>query len=219
VRLVFLGPPGAGKGTQGALLSERQGVEILVSGDLLREAVRNGDPIGREVARCMKQGALVPDSMITELILARLGPLGPGETFVLDGFPRTESQAKVLDDFLTQRGQPGVDRAVDFKISAESIIRRLAGRRVCRGCGATYHLRNLPPWQPGICDRCGDQLKTRSDDDPATIGNRLEVYHRETEPVLSFYRAQGKLRAVSGELDIEEQYEALLALLRQEGLM
>lgn len=218
MRAAFLGPPGAGKGTQAELLSRRLGICCLASGNILREAVRNGDPIGKEAARHMEEGSLVPDPLVTELILQRLEPLGAGDSFVLDGFPRTEAQARALDRRLGERGQPPLDVAVDFEMPAERIIRRLAGRRICQGCGANYHLQNLPPKRPGVCDRCGGQLTAREDDDPETIRKRLVVYHEETEPLLAFYRAQGKLRAVRGDLEIEEQYRAVVDLLKREGL-
>ena len=219
MRLVFLGPPGAGKGTQAELLSERRRVKVLASGNILREAIRNGDPIGKEAARCMEEGVLVPDQLITDLILHRLKPVSNGDSFVLDGFPRTVLQAQSLDAWLKQRGQAGIDLAVDFEISEGAIVRRLAGRRICKGCGANYHLQNLPPKREGLCDRCGKELGFRSDDDLGTIGKRLVVYHQETEPLLSFYRKQNKLRRVPGELAIEAQYEALLDLLKKERLV
>ena len=219
MRLVFLGPPGAGKGTQAELLLERHGVMFLASGNILRDAIRDGDPIGREAARCMEMGVLVPDELVTDLILKRLEPIGSGDSFVLDGFPRTESQARALDSWLAQRSQPPIQMAVDFDISPEKIIKRLAGRRICKRCGANYHLQNLPPKRPGICDRCGQELQTRPDDHLSTIGNRLAVYHEETEPLLNYYRAQKKLQMVPGELDIEDQYQALVALLKAERLL
>ena len=214
-----MGPPGAGKGTQGELLSKRLGIRCLASGNILREAIRNGDLIGKQAARHMEQGSLVPDQLVTDLILKRLEPMGSGDSFVLDGFPRTEVQARALDARLAQREQPAVDVAVDFEMPAEKIIRRLAGRRICRGCGANYHLQNQPPKKPNVCDLCGEQLQAREDDGPATIRKRLVVYHEETEPLLKFYRVQGKLRAVPGDLQIEEQYRAVVDLLKKEGLL
>lgn len=219
MRLVFLGPPGAGKGTQAELLSERRNVRALASGNILREAIRNGDPIGKEAARCMANGVLVSDGLVTDLILQRLQPAASGESFVLDGFPRTVSQARALDAWLKERGQPGIDLAVDFEISANAIIRRLKNRRICRKCGASYHLQNLPPKRGGVCDRCGGELGLRPDDDLGTIEKRLVVYHEETEPLLNFYRGQGKLKVVPGELGIEAQYDALTSLLHQERLV
>ena len=219
MRLIFLGPPGAGKGTQASLLLQRYGTVALASGDILREAIRRGDPIGRQAHQCMESGALVPDEVITELILQRLGMLGKDQSFVLDGFPRTESQARALDAWLVRAGHEPVDRVVDFDISEEKIIRRLAGRRICGGCGASYHLKNLPPRKEGICNRCGEALRLREDDGPETIRKRMAVYHQQTEPLLNFYRAQGKLRLVPGDLEIEAQYQALLDLLKTEHLV
>ncbi len=219
MRLIFLGPPGAGKGTQASLLLQRYGTVSLASGDILREAIRRGDSIGRQAHQYMESGALVPDGVITELILQRLETLGKEQSFVLDGFPRTEAQAQALDAWLGRSGHQPVDRVVDFDISEEKIIRRLAGRRICGGCGASYHLDNLPPRREGFCNRCGGALRMREDDLPETIRKRLAVYHQQTEPLLKFYRNQGKLRVVPGDLEIEAQYEALLQLLKEEQLV
>ena len=219
MRLVFLGPPGAGKGTQASLLLQRYGTLALASGDILREAIRRGDPIGRQAHQYMENGALVPDEVITELILQRLETLGKEQSFVLDGFPRTQAQAKALDLWLARTGHKPVDRVVDFDISEQKIVRRLAGRRICGGCGASYHLENLPPRREGVCNRCGGALSLREDDGPETIRKRLAVYHRQTEPLLKFYRDRGKLRVVPGDLEIEAQYEALLQLLKAEQLV
>ena len=219
MRLIFLGPPGAGKGTQAALLLQRYGTVSLASGDILREAIRKGDSIGQQARQCMESGALVPDDVITELVLQRLETLGKEQSFVLDGFPRTEAQAQALDGWLARSGHKPVDRVVDFDISEEKIIRRLAGRRICGGCGASYHADNLPPRREGFCNRCGGALRMREDDLPETIRKRLVVYHQQTEPLLKFYQSQGKLRVVPGDLEIEAQYEALLQLLKEEQLV
>ncbi len=216
MRLVFLGPPGAGKGTMAVLLDERLHVAHLSSGDLLRGAARRGDPVGQEVARIMESGALVPDELVTKLVLQHLEGLSTDRSFVLDGFPRTVDQARALDRALA--GSP-IDRAVDFEMSQPMVVKRLAGRRVCGGCGANYHLVTLPPRKEGICDRCSAPLQVREDDRPETILKRLNVYHQQTEPLLVFYRQQGKLKAVSGELGIEQQYQALLQLLKDERLV
>lgn len=218
MRLIFLGPPGAGKGTQASLLLQRYGTVSLASGDILREALRRGDPIGRQAHQYMENGSLVPDEVITELILQRLETLDKDQPFVLDGFPRTEAQARALDVWLDRCGHKPIDRVVDFDISEEKIIRRLAGRRICGGCGASYHTENLPPRREGFCNRCGGELRMREDDRPETIRRRLAVYHRQTEPLLKFYRNQGKLRVVPGDLEIESQYEALLQLLKSEQM-
>ena len=219
MRLIFLGPPGAGKGTQASLLLQRYGTVALASGDILRESLRRGDPIGKQAHHYMENGTLVPDEVITELILQRLATLGKEQSFVLDGFPRTEGQARALDQWLEKSGHKPVDRVIDFDISEDRIIRRLAGRRICGGCGASYHTENLPPRREGFCNRCGGELRMREDDRPETIRNRLSVYHKLTEPLLTFFRGQGKLRVVPGELEIEAQYEALLQLLKSEQMV
>lgn len=219
MRLVFLGPPGAGKGTQASLLLQRYGTVSLASGDILREAIRRGDGVGQQVVKCMERGELVPDDLITELILQRLTTLGKEQSFVLDGFPRTESQAKALDEWLEKSGHQPLDRVVDFDIAEDKIIRRLAGRRICGGCGSSYHVEKLPPRKEGICNRCGGALRMREDDRPETIKTRLGVYHQQTEPLLNFYRNQSKLRVVPGDLEIEAQYEALRDLLKTEQLV
>ncbi len=166
----------------------------------------------------MREGVLVPDEWVTQLVLSDLERVGWGKSVVLDGFPRTVEQAKALDTSLEKEGQPPVDRAIDFEVSSETIVRRLNGRRVCALCKANYHLETLAPRQPGRCDRCGGELTVRPDDQPQTVRKRLEVYRRQASPLLGFYRAQGKLRGVSGELGVEEEYQALLALLKEEHL-
>jgi adenylate kinase len=218
MRLVLLGPPGSGKGTHAALLSERVGVSVFSCGDLLRDATQRGDPQGKEADGFMKRGVLVPDRLVTELILKRLEALGAEETFLLDGFPRTQVQAEALDDCLKRLKQAAIDLAVDFEMSEAKVISRLAGRRVCSQCRTIFHMETLLPRQAGVCDRCGGKLQSREDDDPETIRKRLAVYHKESQPLLDFYQVQGKLRNLSGELAVEEQYQALFGLLKQERL-
>ncbi len=219
MRLIFLGPPGAGKGTLALLLVERLNVAHLSSGNLLREAVRQGDSVGKEAARLMQSGSLVPDSFVTSLVLLRLVKFGRDGSFVLDGFPRTVEQARELDEALANRGLSPIDLTIGFEVSEETMVVRLSGRRVCDECGANYHLERLPPKQPDRCDRCGGALKARPDDNPETIRNRLKVYEIQTAPLMEFYRVQGRLRAMSGEGGIEDQYRTLLGLLRTEHLV
>ena len=219
MRLIFMGPPGAGKGTLALLLMERLKVKHLSSGNLLRESIRQGDAVGKEAAQWMQSGALVPDDLVTGLVLRQIQSFGKDGSFVLDGFPRTVEQAEALDEMLNQQGYPPIDLTVGFEVSLKMMLVRLAGRRVCEKCGANYHLERLPPKKPGLCDRCGGSLKTRPDDTPDTIQNRLAVYETQTAPLLDFYRRQGRLRPVSGELGIEEQYQTLLRLFQKEGLL
>ncbi len=219
MRLVFLGPPGAGKGTVAVLLDDRLQVTHLSSGDLLREAVRRQDPLGEEANQYMKAGTLVPDQLVTGLILKHLEGLEPAESFVLDGFPRTVEQAQALDKSLAGRGQVPIDRAINFEIAPTTVIDRLNGRRICEHCRIIYHVTRIPPVRAGVCDRCGTPLRARTDDQPETILKRLAVYHEQTEPLLEFYRGQGKLRMVSGEQKMEEQYETLMDLLKKEQLV
>lgn len=219
MRVVLLGPPGAGKGTQAVLLKERLKNMYLSSGDILREAVKRDDPIGQEANRYMRAGALVPDDLVAGLILQHLRKFEKNESFVLDGFPRTREQACVLDARLSEENQAAIDLVVDFEMPEGKIIRRLAGRRICTGCGAIYHTQKLKPKRSGVCDRCGGRVEVRSDDQPGTIRRRLKVYREQTQPLLDFYKTQGKLRNLSGDLEIEDQYQALVDLLRKEGLI
>lgn len=219
MRLVFLGPPGAGKGTVAKLLKTRLQVPHVGSGDLLRDSVRRKDPVGEKVGQLMKEGILVPDALVTGLVLRHLEEIGATQHFVLDGFPRTVEQGRTLDETLARASHAPIDLAVDFEIPDAVAVTRLAGRRICSGCGANYHQVTLPPRQEGVCDRCGSPLTTRPDDLEETILKRLDVYRSQTQPLVGFYRSQGKLRGLSGETGIEEQYEGLLRLLKNEHLI
>lgn len=216
MRLVLLGPPGAGKGSLALRLKDRWGLAHVASGDLLREAVRARTPLGRQVQGSLARGALVPDPVVEQLVFERLRgvPRQPG--FVLDGFPRTEAQAQALDQVLAADGA-SLDRVLDLETSPEMIVRRLAGRRVCRACGANYHVTNMPPAREGSCDRCEGALEQRQDDRPDTIRQRLQVYAEQTAPLLAYYRARGVLRTLDGQLDIEPLVAAFEALSRREG--
>jgi len=197
VRVAFLGPPGAGKGTQARDLAQEWRVLHLATGDMLREAVATGSPLGREAKTYMDQGALVPDDVIIRMMAERLGDAA-GRGFILDGFPRTIAQAEALARLLKDLGQT-LDTVVYFDVSEPELLRRLTGRRVCRKCGHTYHLTSNPPKRPGVCDACGGELYQRDDDGEATVRNRLEVYRRQTAPLLDYYRQRNILTTVSGE--------------------
>jgi len=197
-RVAFLGPPGAGKGTQARDLAQEWRVPHLATGDMLREAVAAGSPLGREAKGYMDQGALVPDDVIIRMMGERLGQADASRGFILDGFPRTIAQAEALAKLLKDLGQT-LDTVVYFDVSEPELLRRLTGRRVCRKCGHSYHVTSNPPRRAGVCDECGGELYQRDDDAEATVRKRLEVYQRQTAPLLDYYRQRSLLATVSGE--------------------
>jgi adenylate kinase len=198
VRVAFLGPPGAGKGTQARDLASEWGGLHLATGDMLREAVAAGSPLGREAKSYMDRGALVPDDVIIRMMAERLVKADAGRGVILDGFPRTIAQAEALAKLLKDLGQT-LDSVIYFDVSEPELLRRLTGRRVCRKCGHSYHLVSNPPKRAGVCDVCGGELYQRDDDVEATVRNRLEVYQRQTSPLLDYYRQRNQLASVSGE--------------------
>jgi adenylate kinase len=210
VRVAFLGPPGAGKGTQARDLAQEWGVLHLATGDMLREAVSAGSPLGREAKGYMDKGALVPDDVIIRMMGERLGRADAGRGFILDGFPRTIAQAEALAKLLKDLGQT-LDTVVYFDVSEPELLRRLTGRRVCRTCGHTYHLVSSPPKRAGVCDDCGGELYQRDDDAEATVRNRLEVYQRQTAPLLDYYRQRTLLATVPGEGPVATIRDAIRA--------
>jgi adenylate kinase len=198
VRLIFLGPPGAGKGTQARALAQEWGVPQIATGEMLREAVAAGTPLGREARRIMDTGALVPDDVIVGLIAERLRQPDAARGFILDGFPRTIGQAEALDRLLKDLGQ-ALDAVVYFEVAEPELLRRLTGRRLCRQCQTAFHLVSAPPNRDGVCDRCGGELYQREDDSEATVRKRLDVYGRQTSLLLDYYRTRGLLTPVNGE--------------------
>ncbi len=202
MRIAFLGPPGAGKGTQARELAREWGVPHVATGDMLRDAAAAGTPLGREAKGYMDKGALVPDDVIIRMIAERLRRPDAGRGFLLDGFPRTIAQAEGLEHLLKDLGQP-LERVVYFDVSEPELLRRLTGRRVCRACQTAFHLVSAPPAKAGVCDRCGGQLYQREDDSEATVRHRLGVYARQTAPLLDWYRGRGLLVSVPGEGPIE----------------
>jgi adenylate kinase len=200
-RLVFLGPPGAGKGTQARELAAELRVPQIATGDMLREAVAARTALGLEARRYMDAGTLVPDEIVIGLIAERLAGSDAARGFILDGFPRTLAQAEGLDRLLKDLGQ-SLDRVVFFEVGEGELLRRLTGRRVCPQCGATFHLAFAPPRAVGRCDRCGSALVQREDDREATVRSRLAVYAEQTVPLLDYYRDRHLLTTVPGEGDI-----------------
>jgi adenylate kinase len=214
MRLILLGPPGSGKGTQAKLLCERNGLEHIGTGDLLREAIRRGTPLGLKAQSFVDAGRLVPDELVNDLIAERFrGPNRP-QRFVMDGYPRNVAQAEVFDAVLKEQGLC-IDAAVQIAVSDEEIIRRIHCRWSCPkpGCKATYHTESNPPKVPGICDVCGTALVQRSDDQEETVRARLVVYHGNTEALIPYFRAQGLLHEVAGEGEIEEIYANIMRVL------
>ncbi len=197
MRLIFLGPPGAGKGTQARELAREWGVPQVATGEMLREAVAAGTPLGREAKRIMGTGALVPDDVIVGLIAERLRQPDAAGGFILDGFPRTIGQAEALGRLLKDLGQK-LDGVVYFQVAEPELLRRLTGRRLCRQCQTAFHMVSAPPRREGICDHCGGPLYQRDDDSEATVRNRLRVYEQQTAPLLDYYRHRGLLTPIDG---------------------
>ena len=202
VRVVFLGPPGAGKGTQARDLAREWGVPQVATGDMLREAVARRTPLGLEAKRHMDTGGLVPDDVVIGLVAERLARPDAAPGFVLDGFPRTVAQAEALDRMLRERGTP-LDRVVFFDVSRPELLRRLTGRRTCRACGAGFHVASAPPRVEGRCDACGQELYQREDDAEGPVARRLDVYDTQTAPLLGYYGDRGLLTTVPGEGTVE----------------
>jgi adenylate kinase len=209
MRVVFLGPPGAGKGTQARRAAARWGALQIATGDLLREAVAAGTTLGREAKRYMDAGELVPDGVIIGLAGETLDRPEARKGFVLDGFPRTLAQAEALDRLLQERGI-GLDRVVLFAIDDAELVARLTGRRVCRQCGRNYHLAFSPPARAGVCDACGGELYQRTDDEEATVRRRLSVYQRDTRPLVEYYRGRGLLTEIPGGGSVDAVFDAVV---------
>lgn len=217
MRLIFLGPPGAGKGTQAEELLQRLKISRISTGEILRQNVKDETSIGRKAKRYMEQGQLVPDEVVIQMTVERIAQ-DAKKGFVLDGFPRTLEQARRLDESLNELGS-AIDLVINFETSESTIVERLSGRRICRKCGANYHIDNIPPRKVGICDRCGGRLYQRTDDKPETIKKRLEVYRKSSSGLINYYRSRGILETVSGDLDVERGYEALVKKLRERGIL
>lgn len=207
--LVLIGPPGSGKGTQAKRLAEHLGFVHLSTGDILREAVKEGTPLGLEAKKYMEEGKLVPDELVIGIVRERLKSPDCERGVIFDGFPRTLSQAEALDRILGELGR-GLGRVVEIEVSDEEVIRRLTGRRTCRNCGTMYHVVFDPPKAEGVCDKCGGPLYQREDDKEEVIRERLKVYRKDTEPLVTYYEDKGILLKVNGEGPIEEVQQRLL---------
>ena len=212
MKIIMLGAPGAGKGTQAKMIAEKYGLPHISTGDIFRANIKNGTELGKEAKEYMDKGLLVPDELTVRLLLDRVAQDDCKNGYVLDGFPRTIPQAEVLDEKLSDLGEK-VDYAINVDVPDENIVNRMSGRRACLSCGATYHIVSIPPKKEGICDVCGSELVLRDDDKPETVQNRLKVYHDQTQPLINFYEKKGVLRSVDGTLPMEEVFTAITKIL------
>ena len=212
MKLIMLGAPGAGKGTQAARVAEALQIPHISTGAIFRANIKNGTELGKKAKAYMDQGKLVPDELTCDLVADRIAKDDCSGGFILDGFPRTIPQAEALDKVLTERGEK-IDFAVNIDVPDEAIVSRMSGRRACVGCGATYHIEFNPPKKEGICDNCGAELILREDDKPETVATRLKVYHEQTQPLIDFYEKKGALVTVDGTLPMDEVYKAILGKL------
>lgn len=212
MKIIMLGAPGAGKGTQAKKIAAKYGIPHISTGDIFRANIKNGTELGKKAKTYMDQGLLVPDELVVDLVVDRVKQEDCKDGYVLDGFPRTIPQAEALGKELTDLGEK-VDYAIDVDVPDENIVRRMSGRRACVGCGATYHLEYAPTQAEGVCDVCGKELILRDDDKPETVTKRLNVYHEQTQPLIDYYKKAGILKTVDGTADIEDVFQAIAEIL------
>lgn len=213
MNLIFLGPPGAGKGTQAKMLIERYNIPQISTGDILRAAVAEGTDLGKKAKEYMEAGKLVPDEVVIGIIEQRLKQSDCEGGFILDGFPRTVAQAEALDKVLENMGRK-IDHVLSLDVPSEELIKRLTGRRTCKKCGAMYHIIFNPPKSQGVCDKCGGELYQRPDDNEETVKSRLDVYNQQTRPLIDFYNNQGLVRKIDGRGGIKEIFEQIIKILK-----
>ncbi len=212
VKIIMLGAPGAGKGTQAKMIAEKYNLPHISTGDIFRANIKGGTELGMEAKKYMDAGQLVPDELTVKILLDRVADEDCKNGYVLDGFPRTIPQALVLDKALTELNEK-VDFAIDVDVPDENIVNRMGGRRACVTCGATYHVVHVPPKKEGICDKCGSELILRDDDKPETVKNRLDVYHAQTQPLIDYYTEKGILHTVDGTVDMMDVFNEIVKLL------
>ena len=212
MKIIMLGAPGAGKGTQAKKIAAKYSIPHVSTGDIFRANIKNGTELGMKAKSFMDAGGLVPDEITIGMLLDRIHEADCVNGYVLDGFPRTIPQAEVLDKALAELGE-SIDYAIDVDVPDENIVKRMSGRRACVSCGATYHVVHVPPKKEGICDRCGSELILRDDDKPETVKNRLDVYHKQTQPLIDFYTKKGVLKTVDGTVDMQDVFKAIVAIL------
>ena len=212
MKIIMLGAPGAGKGTQAKMIAEKYSIPHVSTGDIFRANIKNGTELGKQAKEYMDAGKLVPDELTVKILLDRVAQDDCKNGYVLDGFPRTIPQAEVLEDALNKLGDK-IDYAINVDVPDENIVRRMSGRRACLKCGATYHIEHIPPKQEGICDTCGSELVLRDDDKPETVQNRLKVYHEQTQPLIDFYTARNILKTVDGTRDMKVVFDDIISIL------
>ncbi len=212
MKIIMLGAPGAGKGTQAKMIADKYSIPHISTGDIFRANIKNNTELGKKAKTYMDQGLLVPDEMVVDLIMDRFKEADCANGYVLDGFPRTIPQAEALDNALNAVGEK-VDYAINVEVPDANIVTRMSGRRACVGCGATYHIVYNPARTENICDRCGKELILRDDDKPETVQKRLAVYHEQTQPLISYYEKKGVLKEVDGTVDMKDVFGAIVAIL------
>lgn len=212
MKIVMLGAPGAGKGTQAKRISEKYSIPHVSTGDILRANVKGDTELGKKAKVFMNQGLLVPDELVIDMLMDRIAQPDCENGYVLDGFPRTIPQAESLDAALAERGEK-MDYAIDVNVPDENIVKRMGGRRACVACGATYHVEFNPTKVEGICDACGEKLILRDDDKPETVQKRLNVYHDQTQPLIDYYNKAGILKTVDGTMEMNHVFEAIVQIL------
>jgi len=212
MKIIMLGAPGAGKGTQAKMIADKYTIPHISTGDIFRANIKNGTELGMEAKKYMDNGQLVPDELTVRILLDRVAQADCKNGYVLDGFPRTIPQAEVLDNELTKMGDK-IDYAINVDVPDENIVNRMSGRRACVNCGATYHLIHIPPKQQGICDKCGSELILRDDDAPETVLKRLGVYHEQTQPLIDFYSKKNVLKTVDGTVDSADVFKQITDIL------
>ena len=212
MKIIMLGAPGAGKGTQAKKIADKYQVPHISTGDIFRANIKNGTELGMKAKTYMDQGLLVPDELVVDLVVDRLAQEDCVNGCVLDGFPRTIPQAECLDAALAAKGE-AIDYAIDVHVPDENIINRMSGRRACVACGATYHIVHIPTKVEGVCDRCGESLILRDDDKPETVKKRLDVYHAQTQPLIDYYTSKNVLKSVDGTQDMEAVFQAIVDIL------
>ena len=212
MKIIMLGAPGAGKGTQAKQIADLYNIPHISTGDIFRANIKQGTELGKKAKSYMDEGALVPDELVCELVVDRIAKDDCKEGFILDGFPRTIPQAQALTEALEKNGNH-MEYAIDIEVPDENIVKRMSGRRACVSCGATYHIVNVPPKVEGICDRCGEKIILRDDDKPQTVQKRLDVYHEQTQPLIDYYEKAGILKTVDGTLDMNDVFDEIKRIL------